>query len=81
VKFLSKPTVLVAVAISSLIVALGATAMLTWVLVDPQYWFPGAYAQQGARVRPVLADLAVRRDHPDQWGLMPQTRSMKWHPA
>lgn len=31
----------------SLVLAIGCAGVLTWVLIDPQYWFPSAYAQKG----------------------------------
>jgi hypothetical protein len=33
-------------------VALTSVGLIVWIAVDPQYWFPGAYAQQGDRGDP-----------------------------
>jgi hypothetical protein len=45
--FLLRPGVLLAVAATSLVVATASVATLTWIVIDPQYWFPGAFAEQG----------------------------------
>jgi hypothetical protein len=34
------------------VLALVALGWLAWIAADPQYWFPGAYAQKGDRVTP-----------------------------
>jgi hypothetical protein len=34
------------------LVALGAAGFATWFAVDPEYWFPGAYAEKGERGDP-----------------------------
>jgi hypothetical protein len=33
-------------------IALTSVALVVWIAADPQYWFPGAYAQQGDRGDP-----------------------------
>jgi hypothetical protein len=32
---------------ASLVIAIACAGVLTWVLIDPHYWFSGAYAQKG----------------------------------
>jgi hypothetical protein len=39
----------IAATAASLALAVACAAVLTWVLVDPHYWLPGAYAQKGPR--------------------------------
>jgi hypothetical protein len=57
-----------ATTIASLIVALTSAGVLTWVLVDPHYWFPGAYAQKGARGNPGPRGPIGRRGPPGPVG-------------
>jgi hypothetical protein len=33
-------------------IALTSVGLVVWIAADPQYWFPGAYAQQGDRGDP-----------------------------
>jgi hypothetical protein len=38
---------LVAGLVVSLATALTAIGLIVWIAVDPEYWFPGAYAPKG----------------------------------
>jgi peptidoglycan hydrolase CwlO-like protein len=40
---------LVAVLVVSLAVNAAAIGWLSWIVADPEYWFPGAYAEKGQR--------------------------------
>src|SRR4051794_28854249 len=49
---MSRMRLLVAGLVVSLATALTAIGLIVWMAVDPQYWFPGAYAPQGVQGEP-----------------------------
>lgn len=46
-EMLERPRLLLAIAITSLLVALASLGLVAWIVVDPDYWFPDAFAEQG----------------------------------
>jgi hypothetical protein len=51
-RFLLRPGVLLATAVVSLLLAITAVGLITWMAVDPERWFPDAFAQQGVQGPP-----------------------------
>jgi hypothetical protein len=63
----SRVRVLAVVAVVNGLLALIALGWLAWIAADPQYWFPGAYAQKGVRGDPgpqLVAHLGWRETEP-----------------
>jgi hypothetical protein len=51
-RFMLRPGALIATAIVSFVVAITSLGLVVWMAVDPERWFPGAYAQQGEQGPP-----------------------------
>jgi hypothetical protein len=51
-RFLLRPGVLLATAAVSLLLAITSVGLIAWMAVDPERWFPDAFAQQGVQGPP-----------------------------
>jgi hypothetical protein len=67
--------IVIALTASSIAFSLTLGGLLTWVLVDPHHWFPGAYAGAETKDRSGGAARSVCQGRPDRWVRMPLTQS------